>query len=106
MRSIRKHEMIIFYDNNHNCSAVELLLVLSGHTCCCSVAVPLCELSQCEEVGGKFKKGRERSVNIQYHMLLVYLCYDKCHRHSHTKKVKRSKKQDHDIVVLSSSGCL
>ena len=60
MRSIRKHEMIIFYDNNHNCSAVELLLVLSGHTCCCSVAVPLCELSQCgRSEGSSRREGRE-----------------------------------------------
>ena len=37
-----------------------------GHTCCCSVAVPLCELilSQRSEVGGKFKKGRERSGKV------------------------------------------
>ena len=52
MRSIRKHEMII-YDNNHNCSSVELLLA-GRDTCCCSVAG--CSFVRAEsvsEVGGR-----------------------------------------------------
>ena len=97
MRSVSKHEMIVIYDNNHNCSFWSYYWRCVGHTCCCivAVAVPLCEAESASSqpvVGGKFKKGRERSVLCK-RLLFYYLCYDKCHRHSHTKKkvLRRSK---------------
>ena len=67
------------------------LLALSGHTCCCSVAFPLClcELSQCEEVGGKFKKGRGMGEVSISHAVSLFVLRQMSSTFSHKKSKKK-----------------